>query len=88
MSEIKDNVTKLKEEVVVNEVEKATQLVELEKEAKKTKVVKVAKKAGKIAAIAGIGLLGFFLGRKTSSKYVYDDSEVIDVDYETNSDEE
>lgn len=87
MSENKDNVTELKKEVVVNEVE-ATQLVEVEKEAKKAKTVKVAKKVGKIAAVAGVGLLGFLLGRKTGTKYVYDDSEVIDVDYETNSDAE
>lgn len=74
-------------EVVVNEVE-TTELVETNKEERKAKVVKVAKKVGKVAAVAGIGLLGFLLGRGSAKKSEYNDSEVIDVDYDVEQTEE
>ena len=81
MSENKNQKTnKLEEEVIVMENTEVT--VDLEKAEQKAKAVKVAKKAGKIAAIAGIGILGYILGTKASKKSTYDDSEVIDVNYD------
>lgn len=85
MSE-KDTKTEILEEKV--EVNETTDLV-AEKEAKKAKVVKIAKKVGKIACVAGVGFLGYLLGAKTANKNNDYDSDIMDVDYETeNSDEQ
>lgn len=82
MSEKNEQTKILEEEVVVNE--NTTELVEVDKEAKKAKFVKVAKKVGKIAGIASIGIIGFLLGRSSASNSEYDDSDIIDVECETN----
>ena len=83
---VNDEQTKMLEEVEVN-VDETTEMVELEKEAKKAKIVATAKKGLKIAGVAAIGVVGFLLGKSTSSKNDYNDSDVIDVDYEKESDE-
>ena len=81
MSENKNqSMEQVEKEVIV--MENAEEMVELEKAEKKAKAVKIAKKVGKIAAVAGVGVLGYILGTKASRKSNYDDSEVIDVNYE------
>lgn len=81
MSEAKNqSIENVKKEVIV--MENTEEMVELEKAEKKAKAVKVAKKVGKVAAIAGVGILGYILGTKASKKSNYDDSEVIDVNYD------
>lgn len=71
----------LEEEVVVEE--EATELVDLEKEARKAKVVEIAKKVGKIAGIAAVGVIGFLIGSAVKSNSQNDDSDIIEVELET-----
>lgn len=86
MSVKNEQTENLKEEVAVNEVE-TTELVEVKGESKKAKTKRVAKKVGKIAAVAGIGILGYILGTKAGKKSVNNNSEIIDVEYDTESDD-
>ena len=78
---VKNETKKVEEEVVVNEV-KTTDLVEVEKEAKKPLIGAKAKKVLKVAGVALVGgVLGYFLGSKTSSSNdSYDISD--EVEYE------
>lgn len=77
--ETKTNVTKLENEVVLNEVD--TALVEKEETKKAERAAKV-KKILKIAGVAAVGVAGFFLGTKAGSKSEYAEYEVIDVECE------
>lgn len=83
MSVKDENTEILNEEVVVDEVS-STEMMEVEKEAKRAKRAKIAKTAGKVAVVAGIGALAYILGfNKGKKSSTYDDSETIDVEYET-----
>ena len=84
--ETKTNITKLENEVVLNEVD--TALVEKEETKKAERAAKV-KKLLKVAGVAAVGVAGFFLGTKAGSKSDYTEYEVIDVECEpVQSDEE
>lgn len=79
MSENRENVEILEEEVVVN----ATDLAECEMVGRKPKMSNKVKKGLKVAGIAAIGgLLGFALGKKSSSKYENYESDTIDENVE------
>lgn len=78
MSENRENVEILEEEVVVN----ATDLTECEMGGRKPKMSNKVKKGLKIAGIAALGgLLGFALGKKSGSKCDYE-SDTVDVNVE------
>ena len=71
----------LEEEVVVEE--EATELVDWEKEAKKAKVIAIAKKVGKVAGVVAVGVIGFLIGSAVKSNSQNDDSDIIEVELET-----
>lgn len=88
MSVQNEQTENMKKEVVVQGNEHSADLV-VEVETKKTKAIRVAKKVGKVAAVVGVGLLGFLLGTKAGKKSEYNDSDIIDVEYEeVNTDNE
>ena len=80
MSVNEEKTTINEEEVVQNETK---ELVETNKEDKKAEVKAKAKKVLKIAGVAAIGVLGFLLGTKATEKSEYNNSEPIEVEYET-----
>lgn len=83
---VNDETKNLEEEVVVNECEETTELVEVDKEAKKAKMAKTGKKVLKVAGVVGIGVLGYLLGtkagRKSKSEYNDSEYEVVESDEE------
>lgn len=83
---VENKETEIFEEEVVNESE-TMELVETDKEVKKAEMKTKAKKVLKIAGVAAVGLLGYLLGTKASSKCECYESEVVDVET-VDSDEE
>lgn len=77
-----DESKKLKEEVVVDEVE-TTELVNLNEEAKKAKLINIAKKGLKVAGVILVGVIGYVIGKANNSdnEIEIDNSEVIDAEF-------
>lgn len=79
---VNDEKTKiLEEEIVVNEVEETTDLVETDKEAKKAKMMNTGKKVLKVAGVAAVGFVGYLLGTKAGKKSQYNEDEIIDAEF-------
>ena len=64
---VKDEQTKNLEEEVVVEVNEATEVEVLDKEAKKAEIIALAKKVLKVAGVVAVGVVGFVLGSKSGN---------------------
>lgn len=79
MSEKKEEIKKLEEEVVMDE-NNTTELVSVEGESKTSKVKKIVKTGLKVAGIGAIGIVGYLIGYRLGSKSPEEESEVIEAE--------